>query len=84
MSKYDRLYHFLARISSDVAETTLTFSEIENALGFKLPESAYNHRQWWANPTSEDDHPHAQSWLAAGWRVETVNQKEEWVRFQRS
>jgi len=83
MSKYDPFYYFLARIPSNVKVKTLTFREIEKILGFKLPNSAYDHRQWWANPSSADDHPHAQSWLAAGWEVETVNQSGRWVRFQR-
>ena len=84
MSKYDPLGDFLKDLSLSIAEKTLTFGEIENILGFKLPDSAYNHRAWWANPSSTDDHPYAQSWLAVNWKVETVNQSEKWVRFQRS
>ncbi len=83
MSKYDPLRDLLASIPLSVTEKTLTFSEIENILGFRLPNSAYNHRAWWANPSSADDHPYAQSWLAAGWKVEIVNQNEKWVRFRR-
>ncbi len=83
MSKYDALGNFLTSLSSNIGEKTLTLSDIENILGFKLPSSAYNHRAWWANPSSADDHPYAQSWLAARWKVETVNQSEKWVRFQR-
>ncbi len=83
MGKYDALYDFLERIPPDVGERTLTFDEMEKILGFKLPKSAYAYRQWWANSTSPHRHPHAQSWLAAGWRVEAVNQQDEWVRFQR-
>lgn len=73
----------LLQIPSNVSEKTLTFSEIESILGFKLPGSAYNHRPWWANPSSAIDHPYAQAWLAAGWKVETVNQSQKWVRFIR-
>ncbi len=83
MSKYDPLHDFLANISLNVNEKTLAFDEIEKILGFRLPESAFSHRAWWANPTSSDDHPYAQSWLTAGWKVETVNQSKKWVRFQR-
>ena len=72
MSKYNPLGNFLAETPLSITENTLTFSQIEIILGFKLPYSAYNHRAWWANPSSVDDHPYAQSWLAAGWKVETV------------
>ena len=84
MSKYDLLFNELVAIPSGITEKTLTFGEIEKILGFKLPDSAYNYRQWWANPSSAKDHPYAQSWIAAGWTVETVNQDEKWVRFKRS
>lgn len=83
MGKYDDLYDFLERIPPDVEEDTLTFDEMEKILGFKLPKSAHAYRQWWANSTSPQQHPHAQSWLAAGWTVDTVNQQDKWVRFQR-
>jgi hypothetical protein len=84
MSKYDPLRDMLLRISPNISQKTLTFSEIEHILGFKLPGSAYDHRPWWANPSSTNDHPHAQSWLSAGWKVDTVNQSLQWVRFRRA
>jgi len=83
MSKYNVLKIYLESIESDTVEITLSFSELEKILGFKLPDSAYVHRPWWANPSSPKQHPYAQSWLAAGWRVESVNQEKKWVRFLR-
>jgi len=83
MGKYDALQDFLARVPPDVKENTLTFYMLEKILGFKLPKSAYVYREWWANSTSPQQHPHTQSWLAAGWMVDTVNQQDKWVRFQR-
>lgn len=83
MGKYDALYRFLECIAPDIGETTLTFDAMEKVLGFKLPKSAYIYRQWWANSTSLKQHPYAQSWLAAGWTVDTVNQQDKWVRFSR-
>jgi hypothetical protein len=56
---------------------------MEKILGFKLPRSAYTYRQWWANSTSPQQHPHAQSWLVAGWTVDVVNQQNKWVCFRR-
>ena len=70
MSKYDPLRDMLLQIPPNVSEKTLTFSETESILDFKLPGSAYNHRPWWANPSLPNDHPYAQSWLTAGWKVD--------------
>lgn len=83
MGKYDPLRVFLGNVEAEVSDLTLTFDKIQAILSDKLPASAYRHRQWWANPSSPYDHPYAQSWLAAGWKVDTVNQREEWVRFRR-
>ncbi len=83
MGKYDALYLFLMRIPPDVREKTLTFTEIEGILDFKLPKSAYVHRPWWSNPSSPKYHSYAQSWLDADWKVDTVNQQEKWVCFRR-
>jgi hypothetical protein len=83
MSKYDPLHDFLAGMDPDTREITMGFNEVESIIGFILPQSAHKYREWWANPSSPNDHPHAQSWLAAGWKVETVNQNEKWVRFGR-
>ena len=83
MKKYDPLYVFLASTAPDVTEVTLTFRQIEVILRSKLPSSARKHRPWWANPSSPDDHPYAQAWLAAGWKVDAVDQASEWVRFLR-
>ena len=83
MGKYDPLRIFLENAATGVSEMTLTFQQIELILGFTLPPSARLHRAWWANPGKRDDHPHAQVWLAAGWKVDTVDQQAEWVRFRR-
>jgi hypothetical protein len=83
MSKYDPLQDFLEPLASHLAEVTLSFDQIEGILGFDLPPSAYKHRAWWSNPSSPHQHPYAQAWLAAGWKVDTVNQDEKWVRFTR-
>jgi hypothetical protein len=83
MSKYDPLRIFLENATTGVSEMTLTFQQVEIILGFTLPPSARRHRAWWANPGTPHDHPYAQAWLAAGWKVDTVDQRDEWVRFQR-
>ncbi len=83
MSKYEPLRHFLENIESTISEETISFREIERVLGFKLPRSAHEHRAWRSNPSSKATHPYAQSWLAEGWMVDTVNQNDKWVRFRR-
>jgi len=84
MSKYEPLRKYLKNIPSSSNMQSLTFGEIERILGFKLPSSAYEHRAWWSNPTSPTDHPYAQSWLEAGWMVDSVDQLEKRVHFRRS
>ncbi len=83
MSKYDPLGDFLKHRGLYFEEVTLTFEEIEALLGFNLPPSARRYRAWWANSGSPEQHSHAQTWLAAGWKVEAVDQVEEWVRLRR-
>jgi len=83
MSKYDPLRIFLENAATSVSEMTLTFQRIELILGLTLPPSARRHRAWWANPGTPHDHPYAQAWLTAGWKVDTVDQQAEWVRFRR-
>jgi len=83
-SKYDPLCEFLKELPSDVQERTLSFRQIESILGFALPASARRHRAWWSNPSSRGHHSHAQAWLAADWEVDTVDQRDEWVRLRRA
>jgi hypothetical protein len=67
MSKYSALENYL----STKVTFTLSYEEIEKIIGDTLPQSAHEHRAWWANPT-DDTHPHAKSWMNAGWKVSTV------------
>ena len=83
-SKYDPLRVFLAGTPRDVEERTLSFRQLGSILGFELPASAHRHRAWWSNPSSPGQHSHAQAWMAAGWKVDAVDQDEKWVRFRRA
>lgn len=83
MGKYDPLHSFLQAAPPHLEELTLSFAQIEQILSKSLPASAFQHQAWWSNPSTSTQHPHAQSWLAAGWRVAGLNQQEAWVRFQR-
>ena len=77
ISKYSSLRRFL--FSSGKDYLTLTFSRIEEVLGFELPKSAYKHNAWWANGS----HAHADAWLSAGYKVEQVNLDSQRVSFRR-
>lgn len=76
MTKYELLRKYL----KSKAKITLTYAEIENILGFKLPDSAYTHKVWWSNHPS---HTQALAWLEAGWNVQHVELGES-VTFIRS
>jgi hypothetical protein len=83
MGKYEPLKIYLQEIQQNINVKSLNFSELERILGFQLPNSAYEHRAWWSNPTSPSDHPYAQSWLQAGWKVDSVDQLDKRVHFRR-
>ena len=59
----------------------MTFADIEELLGEKLPQSAREHRAWWANHYGN---PQAKAWLAAGWLVDNVDQTLGEVSFRQS
>lgn len=83
MSKYQPLYDYLTSLSATQSDVTLRFDEIEQILGDRLPASATRHQAWWGNEVKTKSHTQAQAWLAAGWRVDAVDQAQRWVRFRR-
>lgn len=76
--KYQALTDFLLNSEDDSIE--LTFSQIEQILGFSLPESARDHRAFWANTTT---HSIALSWLSCEFETEDINMNEESVTFSK-
>lgn len=79
--KYQLLYKYLRdRYANRVV---LTFAEIEDLLGFALPDPARLQREWWAN-TDPIAPPSAQSasWMLAS-RTATVNLVAQNVVFDR-
>ena len=69
--KYQLLYQYLEKRFANTV--VLTFTQIEDLLGFALPESAQVDQQWWAN----DDHDgqrdaQSRSWTLAS-RTATPN-----------
>ena len=84
--KYDPLVHYLERLPKDLAETTLSFRELEKIIGAPLPDSAFDYRPWWGNQVDHSNRPQAAAWLTAGFKVKEVNQSRKggWVMFSRS
>ncbi len=72
-SKYDPLGKHLASLPSDVSEITISFADLEEILGFSLPKSATEHRQWWANQINRGAPPQADVWLSVGFEVDSVS-----------
>ena len=66
MAKYDPLFRYLS--SNTDPQVTLSYTEIENILSARLPNSAYKYKQWWDN----NSHVQSKSWRDAGYAVDTV------------
>ena len=81
-SKYAPLQMRLMAVSPSEGYETLSFGEIEQIIGDKLPPSAHDHRAWWSNRAGS--HVQARAWLEAGWEVESVDQGAQTVRFRRT
>lgn len=80
--KYDRLAEWFAQRKEKTVEITLSFEEIEKLIGEVLPDSAKQHRSWWANDINS--HNQSTSWLQAGWIVDSVDLAQSVVVFHRS
>ena len=76
--KYRFLSDYLHQSNSPTVK--LSYSEIENILKFKLPDSAITHRAFWANTTS---HSIALSWLSVNYLVVEANIEEKYIIFEK-
>lgn len=74
-SKYEPLTEYLKAIQTGYV--VMTFEELKEVLGFKLPPSASKHQAWWDEASQ---HTQAYAWLNAGYRAR-VNMKEKKVEF---
>jgi hypothetical protein len=80
--KYLSLYTYLVNRYANTV--VLTFAEVEDLLGFSLPDLARLHQEWWTNA----DHPisdrpnHSDSWILAN-RTATPNLRARTVVFDR-
>lgn len=66
MSKFAPLIKYLEDNCSK--STVVTFVDLEQILGFKLPKSAFKESDWWRNSRCAPNRP----WVHAGWEVENV------------
>lgn len=76
---YDGKYVSLTRYldAQEGGYVPMTFENIEDVLGFELPESARRHQAWWAN----QGRGHSLSWLSAGYGVTALSVDEERLTF---
>jgi hypothetical protein len=80
ISKYSGVQRLLAAQGGD--SLTLTFEQIESAIGTRLPPSAYN-RWWWIGRPGPKSYGQQRAWLSAGWRVIDVDFRQRLVTFAR-
>lgn len=72
---YSAIAELLGRHASPV---TVSFGDLEAALGRPLPPSARRHRPWWGNT---DRSPQGRAWLESGWRATRVDMEGGHVTF---
>lgn len=78
-SKYAPLTPYLLQLPTN--EWRPTFSQLEELLGFQLPNSARLYEEWWSN--NPDNNVMTKAWLAAGFRTERLDLRSERVTFCR-
>ena len=81
--KYAPLENYLRDLPHSQREVTLRFEQIERILNVKLPASAYEYQAWWDHE-KEGNHVNARSWSNAGWKVESLDFNEKWVKLVRA
>jgi hypothetical protein len=73
--KYRKLTEHLA--ARDENEWTASFQDIEQVLGFSLPESARSYQAWWSNQMRSQ----SLGWQLAGWKATALDLPNESVKF---
>ena len=80
--KYQLLYQYLEKRFANTV--VLTFTQIEDLLGFALPESAQVDQPWWANDDHDEERDgQSRSWTLAS-RTATANLQARTVAFERA
>ena len=80
--QYGSLFSYLENRYADVV--VLTFGQIEDLLGFALPQPARTHLAWWTpGEMPADGRPFSDAWTMAG-RTATPNLQARTVLFERT
>jgi hypothetical protein len=80
--KYLSLYTYLEKRYANTV--VLTFAEIEDLLGFTLPDLARLHQEWWTNADPNAERPsYSDSWILAS-RTARPNLLARTVVFERA
>jgi hypothetical protein len=78
--KYRFLYKYLEERYANTV--VLTFGEIEDLLGFSLPEQARVSQEWWTDAVEDPSPNYSDSWILAR-RTATPNLRARSVAFER-
>lgn len=76
--RYEPLTVYLKAREGD--GVTLTFDQLADILGFRLPAAASNHAEWWRDASG---HPQARGWRDAGWSFVRTDRRAQTVTFRR-
>lgn len=76
-SSIQPLVAYLAELPTQ--RVTMTFEDVEQILGHKLPSEAHAYRDWWTNDVMD---AHSSAWIAAGWCVESAYIRTHVVTFR--
>ena len=79
MPTYEPLADYLRTVTTQTIP--VTFKDIEKIIGRKLPPSAYKHRPWWSNNTTNS--AMTRVWVNAGWQTEQVDMAAQRLVFRR-
>ena len=80
--KYTPLENYLRNLPASQSAVTLRFKQIEEILGNQLPASAYEDQRWWEHAT-EGNHVNGRAWANAGWKIESLDVDQKWVKLIR-
>lgn len=78
--KYLSLYTYLENRYANYV--VLTFGQIEDLLGFRLPDTAHRQQEWWTDVTPAAGPNHSQAWTLAS-RTAKPNLSAHTVVFER-
>jgi hypothetical protein len=82
MALYDPLYKWLR--SKSAKNICVTFGQIEAVLGFRLPDTARDRPQWWANEMADTRHVQCRAWMDAGFQTRNLNLRRESVEYTKA